>query len=186
MLDLSFANIIESLVKKEPETARKDFGLLSPELEGYDLIHFLIELNINRDTAFKIWDYIDKSALEPLFTEVINACLLYLKSEKELLKELVESKDPEKIFNVVEAYNLAFYAHELNLEQQDALLEKARSLNISSQLLQPEKQTGAFLLFNPVTLLNIHFQVIRFLNQHFEKEEDLNEMIRRINKEKPL
>ena len=186
MLDLSFANIIESLVKKEPEAARKNFELLHPALEGYELIHFLIELDIDRNVAFKIWDSIDKSTLEPLFTDVINAYLLYLKDERKLLEVLVESKDPEEIFNVIEANNLAFYAHELNLEQQELLLRKAQTLNISSQLLQSEKQTGEFRLFHPVTLLNIHFQVIRFLNQHFEKEEDLNEMIRRINKEKPL
>ena len=186
MLDLSFANIIESLVKKEPEAARKDFGLLSPALEGYELIHFFIELDIDRNAAFKIWDAIDKSTLDPLFAEVINAYLLYLKSEKEQLKAFVESKDQEKIFNVIEANNLAFYAHELNLKEQESLLKKADSLSISSQLLQPEKQAEKFQLFHPVTLLNIHFQVIRFLNQHFEEEEDLDEMIRRINQEKPL
>lgn len=186
MFDLATTKVMDSLVKNDFTQAEKDIQTIQDNLVTYPLLNYLILLNQDTKQAIDFWTNTNTSKVDLLFQHVIQAYNFFLQDKQQELKNFVLTRIQTPIHNFIEASNLSFYAHSLNLSEQIHLLSKAKELKVPSALLIAEKQTGDFCLFHPITLLKIHYQVVQFLNSNFESEQDLEEFVKKMKSEKPL
>lgn len=186
MWDSKSTKIIQLLSNHQIEEAVSLWEANQFDEATHSILQYLIYLAQDETQAIQFWDSISMDSIDPLTRLVIEPFNFYLSKDKERLHEWLEVNPASNVMNVVEANNLAFYAHYLQLENQIIYLKRAQQLSIQSELMKPIQQEGEYQLFSPLTLLYIHTQVIQFLQDNFETKEDLDKMIERLKNDQPI
>jgi hypothetical protein len=186
MFDHSATKIIELLIQSDYVAASNELVNLENSHPFFSIFNYFILTSTDSKKAISYWNETNKDAGEPIFNQTIEAYNLYISKSFEQLESFVLARVKQPIYNFVEASNLSFYAHTLQLNEQKFLLSKAKELTVSSELLVPEEQIDDFKLFHPIILLKVHYQAIQFLKSNFENEHDLQLFMENLKKEKPV
>lgn len=186
MFEIESTKIIQLLANHQLDEAVSLFKEQRFNKATDDILQYLIYLEEDSSKAVNFYQTIEKEVIDPLMRIVIEPYNYYIEKDKNALQQWLLENQPENVFNVIEANNLAFYANYIQSENKDVFLQRAQALQINSELMKPIQQAGDFQLFSPITMFYVHYQVIRFLQDNFETQEDLDKMIQQLKNDKPI
>lgn len=186
MFDSESTKIIQLLANRNLKEAMSLFQSGHFEKSVAEQIQYLLYLEEDKIKAVNFWKTISMDKVDPLMSSVIEPFNLYVLDEKEALNHWLTENKPDFVFNVVEAANLAFYAHHLRREDEDDYRKRAQQLHIQSELMKPFRTEEGYSLFSPITLYLVQASVIRFLKDNFETQDELDRLITRLKNDKPI
>lgn len=150
------------------------------------LIQYLLLLVENSEKAIKYWEEIDTRLIDEPFLTIISDYNRFKSKKIELLKNKIIHLDISKIQHLIEAENLAYFAHQFKMQEANIILQRVKELDFKSELLQAEETDGMYRLYSPLVLTQIHYHVIQFLDEHFKTEKELQDFLHKMNFKRPL